>query len=54
MIARLGTFVAVFIAGAFAVYNPPAKRMTLLENRSWKFIKQDISGAQTTGFSDAS
>jgi len=58
MIARHGTifavFVAVFIARAFAVYSPPAKRMTLLENRSWKFIKQDVSGAQAAGFSDAS
>jgi hypothetical protein len=41
-------------ACALAGYSPPAKRMTFWENRSWKFIKQDVSGAQAVGFTDAS
>ena len=41
------------VYGSFAAYVPPAQRMTLNQNRSWKFIKQDVSGAQATGFNDA-
>ena len=42
------------LSQAFAAYVPPMKRTVVLENRSWKFIKQDVSGAQATTFNDAS
>ena len=42
------------VYGSFAAYVPPAQRMALNQNRSWKFIKQDVSGAQITGFNDTS
>ena len=48
--------VAVIIASfnvTFAAYVSPAKRAVIIENRSWKFIHQDVSGAQATGFVDA-
>jgi beta-galactosidase len=41
-------------SGAFCAYVPPAQRTVLLQNRSWKFIKQDASGAQDPSFNDAS
>ena len=49
----LAITVASFFS-AFAAYVPAAQRMVLLQNRSWKFIKQDVSGAQVTGFNDSS
>ncbi|MGA9451811.1 MAG: glycoside hydrolase family 2 TIM barrel-domain containing protein [Verrucomicrobiia bacterium] len=36
-------------------YTPPANhRMDLIVDANWRFIRQDISGAQATGFDDSS
>jgi len=55
---RKAIFIAALLVACInatlAAYVPAAQRMTLIQNRSWKFIKQDVSGAQATGFSDAS
>ena len=51
----IAAITAAFFNGAFAAYIPPSQRTVLLQNRSWKFIKQDVSGgAQDVGFNDAS
>ncbi len=49
-----GIVIITFFNVAFAAYIPPAKRAVIVQNKSWKFIKQDVSGAQAVGFNDAS
>jgi hypothetical protein len=44
--------ICVFFSATWALYNPPRTRTVLPINKTWKFIKQDISGAQVVGFSD--
>lgn len=48
---------ALFISGVFtagwALYSPPQVRTILNLNKTWKFIKQDVSGAEAAAFSDA-
>jgi hypothetical protein len=53
VIIGISLLLALFTC-SLAAYSHPAKRMMLLQNRSWKFIKQDVSGAQATGFNDGS
>jgi hypothetical protein len=47
-----GVALIALMGGAFAAYSPPAKRTILIQDRSWKFIKQDVSGAQASTFND--
>ena len=41
-----------FFAAAGALYAPPRTRTVLPINKTWKFIKQDVTGAQAAGFND--
>jgi beta-galactosidase len=41
-------------AAAAATYTPPALRQRLDLNSGWKFTRTDVSGAQASGFDDAS
>jgi len=43
----------VFAAG-WAQYNPPTMRVATVLNKTWKFIKQDVSGASATSYSGES
>ena len=44
---------AVSCSAAIGAYVPAMQRTTLLQNKSWKFIKQDVAGAQVISFDDA-
>ncbi len=48
----------LLISGAFAAdwaqFTPPRVRTVLNLNTSWKFMKQNLTGAQATNYSDAS
>ena len=52
----LRSFVFLLLSGVFtagwALYTPPRTRTVLPINKAWKFIKQDVSGAQAAGFND--
>jgi beta-galactosidase len=41
----------IFSSG-WALYTPSRTRTVLPINKTWKFIKQDVSGAQAAGFND--
>jgi beta-galactosidase len=43
-----------FLATGWAQYAPLALRTVNVQNKTWKFIKQDISGAQAVGYGDGS
>jgi beta-galactosidase len=40
-------------ASGWALYAPQRTRAVFNINKTWKFIKQDVSGAQAVGFNDA-
>lgn len=42
-----------FFSAGWALFNPPRTRTILNLNKTWKFNKQDISGAQAVGYNDA-
>ncbi|MBN2189171.1 MAG: hypothetical protein JW699_06940, partial [Chitinispirillaceae bacterium] len=41
------------LTAGWAQYTPPRIRVVQNLNKTWKFIRQDISGAQAAGFNDA-
>ena len=42
------------LPGAAELYNPPASpRTNILLNAGWQFVRQDVPGAQNTGFNDS-
>jgi beta-galactosidase len=40
------------VTAGWALYAPPRTRTVLPINKTWKFIKQDVTGAQAVGFND--